>query len=168
MFKIYRTICTILNDRFADSTPEFKAGAAAAMRLLKLGIEKDVKFDLHVEIERLKRESKKLTREIALLRGQNVHLNLELNFKSLTAPYPTGVFKEYEIPAITGGVFKICINADRDSVATMFLIFNRYSKYKSADECKSKFLGFLKTLKEKGFLAYKDMKTARKEAPHDS
>lgn len=64
MIQIYQTIYQIFKREFLYKSLEYKAGFIACLQLLKIGIQREGKINLQLEILSLKKENEKLMKKI--------------------------------------------------------------------------------------------------------
>lgn len=166
MIKIYKTILSLYKEKFLNSSKEFQKGFQACLYLFKVGIEKSTSFNLQLRVEELSRRNKKLSKENTKLREEIDKYKENLNQKELFSLHPSQ-FKEYVLETPYGD-FRVVINASKETLMVLWYSFVRATKFSSINECKSKFLAMITGLKSKGFIAYKDLKTAKKETLYDN
>lgn len=162
MLLIYKAILSLYKDEFKDASQDFKLGFEACIIMLKKGIKSTPQFNVHIQLNELEKDYKKLRAENLILKNTINNQREVLKNKSLISDNPTAKFKTYELNS-NFGYFTIVINAEKETVLAAYIKFLSQTKYHSADECKSKFMTFLHKLKSKEFRVYKDMKTAKKE-----
>lgn len=166
MIQIYRKLLSIYKEKFPDSTEEFKKGFWACTVMLQKEIKTSTRYNLQVKAHEDSITIKKLTKEVNHLRHVVEVHKQKLKFKELVSITPIDEFKSFELET-TKGDFKIVINASAETLMVIWFKFLEDVKYNSSDECKSKFLNYLIKFKAKGFRAFKDLKTAKKEIGYD-
>lgn len=66
MLEIYKTVKTVVEEKFASSTDEFKSGCATVMRLFEHGIKKHQFINVHIENRKLQKKVHELESNLSL------------------------------------------------------------------------------------------------------